>query len=55
MTVSVIALLMGSLDINPIGIFNPFSTKQEGIKIKPITTKVLHLALDYVVSFRVIA
>ena len=42
----VIALLMGNLDINPISTFNPISTKEEGKKIKHITSKVLQLALD---------
>ena len=41
-----IAIIMGNLDINLISTFNPISTKREGNKFKPITRKVLQLALD---------
>ena len=44
----VIALTMGNLDISPISPFNPISTKGEGKKIKPITRKILKLALDVI-------
>ena len=37
---------MGNLEINPISTFNPISTKGEGKNIKPITRKVLQLAVD---------
>ena len=42
----VIALILGNLEINPISTFNPINTKGEVEKNKPITIKVLQLALD---------
>ena len=46
MSFRVIALMMENFDINPSSTSNPISTKGEGKKIKPITTKVLQLAQE---------